>query len=185
MSKKELAALDPKIKAQAQELTNKNLKLEKQIKLAEARTEDVNRASDIKIMQKAHWNNKIALQKLLSPHLQKYAEERATNEAEKFTQQTKNIMLKDQLKKKTGTEKIELNPDTSLFDPSTWFNSLGEVNKEEYADISAGLFEHKDKIQSGTLPPKIKDSIIADIIRSLQVDPQKAQEIYDYTISTF
>lgn len=185
MSKLDLEALPDEIKAKAQELTNKNLKLEEQIKLVQAQTGNANRAADVKIMQKAFMNNKIALQKLLSPEIQKLAKAKADNEVNEFTQQTKNIMLKDELKKKTGTDTIELNPDTSLFDPSTWFNSLGKVNKAEYADISAGLFEHKDKIKSGTLPPEIKDSIIADIMRSLQVDPQKAQKIYDFTISTF
>jgi hypothetical protein len=93
MSKKELDALDPKIKAQAEELQVKIRKGEQQIELAKARTDDVNMARNVKILQKANMNNKNALQQLLSPHLQKYAEERATNEAEKFANQMKLKMI--------------------------------------------------------------------------------------------
>ena len=136
-------------------------------------------------MQKAHWNNKLNLQKLLSPHLQKYHKERAANEAGEFAKKTSDIILKDKLKNVDHKATTTLDPDTSLFDPSTWFNSLGDVNKEEYADISASMFEHKDKIKSGTLPATAINTIIADIMRSLKVDAKKAKDIYDYTISTF
>jgi len=187
MSKQELDALPKEIIAKAQELQVRIRKGEQQIKLATARTGDVNRASDIKIMQKAHWNNKLALQKLLSPYIQQKAKADASNAAGKFAQDTSKIMLKDQLKQdaKTSDDKVNINPEHySWTDWSNWFDSM-DVNKKEYAKINGAMFKHKDRIQSGSFPEKAKNAMIADIITSLQVEPSEAKKIYAYTIKSF
>jgi len=186
MSVMEKEALGPEILAKATKIEAQIRETEQKIELAKARTEDEYMARNVKILQKANWNNRNRLQQLLSPHLQKYAEQRAANEAGEFAQQTKNIMLKDKLKQqaKKGTDTVNIDPDSSWLDWTTWFNSM-DVNKQEYSEISSQMFKHKDKIQSGAFPEVAKNEIIADIIKSLQVKPKQAQKIYEYTLKSF
>ena len=93
MSELEKKALPDEILAKATKLTNENLKLEEQIKLAQARTGDVNMGRSVKILQKALLNNKLAIQKLLAPHQVALAEAKAKNEAGRFAQQTALKMI--------------------------------------------------------------------------------------------
>ena len=100
ISELELNALPDEITAKAQELTNKNLKLEEQIELVKAQTDEKRRASGLKILQRRHLNNKLAIQKLLSPYIQDLAKAKAANEAGKFAQQTALKMIPNPAAKK-------------------------------------------------------------------------------------
>jgi len=144
-------------------------------------------ARNVKILKKANWNNKNRLQQLLSPYIQQEAKADASNAAGKFAHDTSKIMLKDQLKQdaKTSDDKVNINPEHySWTDWSNWFDSM-DVNKQEYSEISSEMFKHKDKIQSGNFPEAAKNEIIADIIKSLQVEPLEAQKIFKYTLKSF
>ena len=185
MTAMEKKALGPEILAKATKLEGEIRKDEATIQKIEAQTQTEGATRQLRITQNRLNHNKDIIQKLLAPHAREFAKQRAANEANQFSDKTKELILKDKLKNVDHKATTTLDPDTSLFDPSTWFNSLGDVNKEEYADISASMFEHKDKIKSGTLPAAAINTIIADIMRSLKVDAKKAKDIYDYAISTF
>jgi hypothetical protein len=185
MSVMEKEALGPEILAKATKLEGEIRKDEATIQKIQAQTQTEGATRQLRITQNRVAHNKDIIQKLLAPYVRDFAKQRASNEAGEFAKKTSDIILKDKLKNVDHKATTTLDPDTSLFDPSTWFNSLGDVNKEEYADISASMFEHKDKIKSGTLPAAAINTIIADIMRSLKVDAKKAKDIYEYTISTF
>ena len=88
-------------------------------------------------------------------------------------------------KAKKPPEDITIDPDSEISSPSTWFNKIKDIPAQEYSDISASMFKHKDKIKSGKLNPAIKNSILTDMMSSLRVDAKKAQQIYDHIVSTF
>jgi len=181
MSTMEKNALPEHILKKAQELEVKIRKGEQEIKLAEARTGDVNRASGIKIMQKAHWNNKLNLQKLLSPHLQKYHKERAANEAGKFAQQTALKMIPPVKAKKP------LEPKGGI---DNWFfeggkddvpNMPAEPYNNMYGDImelaETGKLKNIDVKNAQGISPKTQ--ILKAMIQQLGINKNQATQVLE------
>ena len=86
-------------------------------------------------MQKAHWNNKLALQRLLSPYIQDLAEAKAANEAGKFAQQTALKMIPKPKAKKPLEDKGKIDNWFFEGDKDEVPNMRAEPYNQMYGDI--------------------------------------------------
>ena len=181
MSTLEKNALPKKILDEAKKLEGEIKKDEATILKIQAQTQTEGAARQLKITQNRLNHNKDVIQKLLAPHVRKFAEERATNEAEKFANQMKLKMI--------PTPKAPLPLKGREIDNWGTEDDVGEggdqkLDRRAYAEVEADLLLQKDKIKAGMSAQQI-NQILAVIIKKMNVTTKEAKIIYDEMISGF
>ncbi len=176
MTKLELDALPDEIKGKAQRLLLQIQGDEETIKKIKSQRQSSDATRALRITQNRLANNKDQIQKLLAPHQELLAKSKADNEVNKFTQQTKNIMLKDRLGRETGTRTI---------DNWGWNDDVDTpLDRQAYSEVEAGLLAKKEQIKAGLTEQKL-DQILGVIIEKLGVTTKDAKIIYDEMTSGF
>ena len=176
MTKLELDALPDEIKGKAQRLLLQIQGDEETIKKIKSQRQSSDATRALRISQNRLANNKDQIQKLLAPHQELLAKSKADNEVNKFTQQTKNIMLKDRLGRETGTRTI---------DNWGWNDDVDTpLDRQQYAKVESGLLAKKEQIKTGLTEQQL-DKILGVIIEEMGVTTKEAKIIYDEITSGF
>lgn len=176
MTKLELDALPDKLKGKAQRLLLQIQGDEETIKKIKSQRQSSDATRALRITQNRLANNKDQIQKLLAPHQELLAKSKADNEVNKFTQQTKNIMLKDRLGRGTGTRTI---------DNWGWNDDVDTpLDRQDYAKVESGLLAKKEQIKAGLTEQQL-DKILGVIIEEMGVTTKEAKIIYDEITSGF
>ena len=181
MSTIEKNALKPEILAKAQKLEGEIRKDEATILKIQAQTQTEQAARQLKITQNRLNNNKDIIQKLLSPHLQKFHKERAANEAGQFAQQTALKMTPPAKAKKPLGDKGKI--DNWFFEtskdevPNMRAEPYNKMRGEIFELFSSGKTKFLDKETSPGVTPRT--GILKRMIQQLGINKNQATQVLE------
>ena len=186
MSAQQKEALGPKILAEATKLEGEIRKDEATILKIQAQTQTEQAARQLKITQNRLNHNKDIIQKLLAPHVRKFAENRALNAQNKQMHDLEKILLRgkpkpEKMSKKGGHPPWWWSDDVDVPDmEAVPFNAIrGDV----FELFNKGKTEQLDAKNAQGLTPRM--GIIKDMMGRLNIDPKQADAVLNRWLKEF